>query len=416
MSIKPGETLTMRQCIGIALAKNPAIRAGIDNTFISENRVGEARSNYYPQVSISASQNEYSLPSGSTTGTMVNGSRKNITQSGFSGAASVTQNIYDSGRTSSQVKVQKSNLGASREDLKSTEENLVLAVKQAYYGLLQAMRNRDTAQEVVKQFGQQLKQAEAFHEAGVKPRYDVTTAEVNLSNAKLALIKAENAIKLARAALNNTMGVPNAPDYNIEDNMAYEKYGITFDEALRKAFENRPDLKSLQFRQMAAAQSIELAKTGYYPSIAGSASYGYTGDNLPLDHYWSAGVTVSLPLFNGFLTKYQVLESRNTLDLTKAAAESLRQNIYYEVQSDFLNLQEAGDSLATAKLSVRQATENLDIARGRYNYGVGSPIEVTDAVASYSTAQTAYTNALYNYKIAQALIEKAMGLYGGGEK
>jgi outer membrane protein TolC len=164
-------------------------------------------------------------------------------------------------------------------------------------------------------------------------------------------------------------------------------------------------------KREAAQESVGLARTGHYPELNGSATYGRSGQELDssLDHGWSAGVVLTVPLFNGFLTSHQVAEAKSNLYVLKANEETLRQQVLLDIQSAYLNLQQANDSIATAELAVQQAQENLDLANGRYAAGVGSPIEVTDAFAAYSNAQASYTNALYSYKIAQASIEQAMG-------
>jgi outer membrane protein TolC len=128
-----------------------------------------------------------------------------------------------------------------------------------------------------------------------------------------------------------------------------------------------------------------------------------------LDHGWDVGLALTIPLFSGFLTSHQVAEAKSSLYALRANEESLRHQILLDVRQAFLNLQAAEASISTADLAVKQAKENLDLANGRYAAGVGSPIEVSDAFATYVTAQAAYTGALYNYKLAQASIEKAMG-------
>ena len=120
-------------------------------------------------------------------------------------------------------------------------------------------------------------------------------------------------------------------------------------------------------------------------------------------------MTLTFPLFSGFLTSHLVAEAKSNLYILKANEESLRQEILLDVRQAYLNLQAAEASIATAELASKQAKENLDLANGRYSAGVGSPIEVSDAFATYVTAQASYTTALANYKTAQASIEKAMG-------
>jgi outer membrane protein len=122
------------------------------------------------------------------------------------------------------------------------------------------------------------------------------------------------------------------------------------------------------------------------------------------------GATLNFPIFSGLSTKYQVEEARASFDVLKANEETLRQSIYLDVQQAWLNLQVAKDKISTAELSVKQANENLDLANGRYAAGVGNPIEVTDSLVARSNAKTAHVGALYDYKTAQASIEKAMGV------
>jgi len=226
----------------------------------------------------------------------------------------------------------------------------------------------------------------------------------------LNLIRAQNAFRIAIATLNNTMGVPEAPDYEIDDNLYFEKYEMTFEEAIDNAYRNRPDLASLVSKRLASEKSIELAKTGYYPTLTGNAAYNWGGEKFPLDDGWNVGVTLSFPLFSGFLTTYQVAESKANLNVIMANEVFLKQSIYLEVQQAYMTLRAAEDAIPAAKLGVDQARENLDIANGRYSAGVGNPIEVSDAEVSLVTARTFYIQALYADKVAQASLEKAMGI------
>jgi outer membrane protein len=164
-------------------------------------------------------------------------------------------------------------------------------------------------------------------------------------------------------------------------------------------------------KRQAAETSIDLAKTGFYPVVTGNASYGWSGGKLSsLNDGWDLGAAISFPLFSGYLTKHQVEEAKANLNVLKANEESLRQNIFSDVQQAYLNLKQAEESIPTAELGVKQAEENFEIANGRYAAGVGNPIEVTDAEVLLANAKLSYIQALYNYKVSQASLEKAMGL------
>lgn len=402
---KQERLLTLNQCIEIALEKNPTILASMYGVDVNRSRVGEARYSYYPQISASAAYSRISPVSSPTSSLGRSGEFDQYTSS-----ISLNQNILDFRKTSQQVDISKYNLESSRSDLNTTQDAVILSVKQAYYGVLQAKRNRDVAADVLKQFQMHLDQAKGFYDVGTKARIDVIKAEVDRSNAKLSLINAENALKIAWVTLSNVMGTPDAPEYAIEDNLSFQQYAITLEEAKARAFENRSDLKSIILKKQAAETNISLARSGYYPVLSGFANYNWAGETTSaLDHSWNAGVLLTVPLFSGFLTIHQAAEAKSNLYILKANEESLRQQILLDVRQAYLNLQAAEASIATAELAAAQAKENLDLANGRYAAGVGSPIEVSDAFATYVTAKANYTSALSNYKIAQANIEKAMG-------
>jgi TolC family type I secretion outer membrane protein len=399
-AVRTGDRLTLQQCLDIARQRNPTMAAAAFAVDAADARVGQARSAYYPQISLSGNYNKYSVYTDPTNGS----------QDLYQGNATLTQNIYDFGKTPSTVRIQKLDRDAAQSDERNTASLVGFGVKQAYYNLLQEEKNREVAIETVKLTQDQLDQAKGFFDAGVKSKYDVTSAEVNVSNAKLAQIRAENAVKVARVTLKNAMGAPDLADFIIEDTLAFHKNPITFDDAVQQAYANRPDLQSVVARREASKESVSLARTGYYPTLTGNANYNRTGDAfVPEQSGWSAGVTLTFPLFNGFLTNNQVKEAKQNLNIQKANEEALRQSILLDVQQAYLNMRALEDGVAVAELTVQQAQENYDIVNGRYGAGVGSPLDVTNALVGLSNAKTNYIAALASYKTAEAALLKAMG-------
>jgi outer membrane protein TolC len=400
-TVKKTRTITLAQCIDIAVKSHPSINAAKNTVFAGESKVGQAQSNFFPQIS------------GAATGYLSGISANTSAQ--YSAGLSLNQMIFDFLKTPTNVKIQKYNLDSSRADFNNTTDQVIYNVKIAYYGLLQAKRNRDVAIETVTQVQQHLDQAKGFHEVGLKPKFDVTKAEVDLSNAKLNLIKAGNALKLAAVTLNNALGLDGYPDYDIDDNLTYEKNKITYENSLSLAFKNRPDYKSQQLKTKAVHQSIYLAETGYLPLLSGSASYNWSGsgtiggNSIPLQG-WNAGLALTLPIFSGFLTANQVKEAKANLNVAKANEDLMRQKIILDVEQAFIKIREAEETIPTAELAVTQAAENLELANGRYQAGVGNLIEVADAQLSYINARTSYIQALYNHKAAKASLEKAIGV------
>jgi outer membrane protein TolC len=284
-------------------------------------------------------------------------------------------------------------------------------VKQAYYQVLQAQKAEEVAGQTVENNQKHLDQAQAFYQTGRSSKFDVTTAEVNLGNAKLALINAQNTTKTAFVNLNIAMGIPETPVYTIEDNLSLRHPEVTLEATLQTAYRNRPDLNALVAERKAAALSVDLAQKGYLPVVSGNAAVGLSDNGIPLDNKnWTAGVTLAVPIFDGFFTKYKVDQARANFKSAESQEETLKQGVFLDVKQAYLALQDALAKIPVAELIVTQAKENLDLANGRYEAGVGSPIEVTDSQVAYSQAQYAYIQALYQYQTAQAALDKAIGV------
>jgi outer membrane protein len=404
-AIKAGDTLDLDRCIAIALMNHPAIKGAEGSLKASESKVSQAKSSYYPQAGLSSGYSRIH-PSGAP-GDLGSG---NTSYDNYQGSLNLDQTILDFGKTSAQTDVQSFGADASRADLDNTQSQVVYGVKQAYYGIIQSMQSRDAYAQEVVQFRAHLDQAKRFYEVGIKPKIDVTKAEVDLSQAKLNLLKADNVLRIAKISLNNAMGVPSAPDYEVKDSTAYQDYPIDLATALARGYDARPDLISATAKRVAAERSIDLARTGYYPVLSGNAGYGWTGQDFPLDKQWTVGAALNFPLFSGFLTRSQVEEARANLIVAKANEENIRQGIRFDVEQAYYTLKDTREGIVLAEVSVVQAKENRELAQGRYAAGVGNSIEVADAFVLEINSKTAYTNALYYYRLAIASLEKAMGV------
>ena len=242
------------------MLNNPDIKAAISNTEIYRSKIGQAKSAYIPELNFSTGYN-YSNQASYVSFVDNTVSNFDITSIGL------TQLIYDFGKTQANIKIQKTNFASTKEDLQNTINNIVFSVKKAYYDLLLAYENRKVYEESVLMYEEQLKQAEAFYKVGERPKVDVLTAKVNLSNAKLDLIKAENQIDIAYAALNNALGIPELSGYNLADGLNYNDDKIDFEKLIEIAKENRPDYKSALLRSDSARTQIKLAKTDFAPRM-----------------------------------------------------------------------------------------------------------------------------------------------------
>ncbi len=296
-----------------------------------------------------------------------------------------------------------------RFDLQDVAGEIVFGVKKAYYEVLKAKQSSEAFREETAQFRLHLDQARRFHEAGLKARIDVTNAEVNLGQAQLNLLDAENGLRIARLSLNNAMGVPDAPSYDLEEVQGAVEPVPDLGQALERAYRERPDLQSARMKREAAERSVSLARSGHYPTITGNAGFGWSGNEYPLEKEWSLGATLNIPIFSGMSTRYRVEEALAALETARAHEEQVRQGVRMEVEQSWTALQTARERISLSELTLRRAKENRDLAQGRYTSGVGSTIEVADAVVAEVNAKTSLIKARHDYRIAMAGLERAMG-------
>lgn len=395
--ISKGEKLSLDKCIEIALKQHPQILAAMSTLDVNKSKVGQAQAGYYPQVNWQAGMSR-------------NASPLTINQyNHYVHSLSLSQNIYDFNKVGTKVDIQSVGLEAARADLENTKLNIILGVKKAYYEVLRAKHARDINADTVKQFEERLETAKGFFEAGAKPIFDVTKAEVDLGNAHMNMVKANNAVVIAGVNLNNAIGMPVAPSYELEDYTAYERTAAGLNESLNKAMLNRADLQSLVRQTEVAQKTIQLAQKDYFPTLSGSANYGWSGQEFPLQSGWDVGATLNFNVFGGFATKHQVGAALANLEVARAGEETLKQAIRLDVEQALANLLTAEKSIDAATIMVRQATENYGLSQGRYAAGVGVSLELTDAVVALGNARLALSGAIYDHLEATASLHRAMG-------
>lgn len=393
------KTYSLQDCINIALKNNPELLASEQQLKGSFFKIGQARSGYFPEINLTVGYERNYQEMNS-----IDRYSKNYTAQ-----LVVNQNIFDFGKTSTQVKLQKQLYQATQWQDTQLKTQIVYSVKEAYFNVLKAKKQKQTAQEVLKQAQKHLELAKGFYEVGLKPKIEVTKAEVELSNAKLSLISAEKNLKQALLNLKIAMGVVDMPDFDIKD----EEYGIRKieeREALDIALQRNPELQSIKLSKAATESSEELIKKEYFPTLTGVGRWGFSGDTFPLDKGWSLIFQLNLPLFNGWATTYKLKQAKADITYYSYKEESLKQQIISQIKTFFVQLKEASQKIDTLKIALKQAEENLQLAMARYEVGVGTSIEVVDAIVLFEQTNTQYWQAVYDYNVTYAAIEKIMGI------
>ena len=403
-SVEKNIDMTLERCIELALGNNPQINAAFHDILASDARIKQVWSNYFPQVSWQTGYTRIrQLQLSDALG-------RNLTFNYFIlGQVTLQQMLYDFGVTQNQATIKRLDYEANKTTLGATINEVIYQTKDAYFNLLYAFENKRVAEDTVNKFEMFYNQAKAFYEIGMNPKVDVTIAEVNLSNAKLQLIQADNAVNLAVAKLNNIMGVPFIDKYNVQERLKYEPVNITFNKSIEIAREARPELKLAELKVESANQTLKLVKKSYFPTLSIEGQLQIGGKNFTSNYGYNLGGYLNFPTINGMLIKNEIQEARYLYDKEIANAKNTQNEIYLEIQNAFLTLEEKKNQMPVAVLGVKQAKENYELSYGRYRVGEANPTELKDAQINYQQAQLSYYNALYQYNSAKAQLEKAIG-------
>src|SRR5882724_5532156 len=402
-----GKLLTIEDAVRIGLDNHPRIRSASERVSSQQAVLGQQMSAYYPTISMS---NSYRTSQSSTNG------GNDHAADAFSSQAIFNLTLYNFGKREGNVQAARETVDATKQDYETTNQDTILAIKQAYYVYLGSQALVNVRKDTVRNRDLLVRQARGFYEVGTRARIDVARAEANLYTAQADLIAAENAVKIAWVTLRNAMGSPRLPEQPVAEDSPEVQFSMNLGGARNVAFDARTELKSFDAQRKAADQLIATARRGHLPDLIFDASYGrrHVSDQkglntFPLQPTWSVQLSFNIPIFDGFRTTNRVEETLHNYYNVKAQEEDRRQQIALEVEQSYLRVVETQERIRATESAARAAKENLDLAQGRYQVGVGSIIEVTDAETLYTDAQTTYIRTIYDYKIADAQLARAMG-------
>ena len=396
--------ISLEECLRCALGNNPRIQSALQDVFASDARIKQAWSAYFPQFSWQTGYTRIKqLQLSDALG------RNLIFNYYVLGQITASQMLYDFGVTQNQVTITKLDNQGYKIMLTGVVNDVVCEVKKAYYNLQYALEARKVAEEMVSRYESFYNQARAFYMAGTSPKVDVTIAEVNLSNSKLMLIQAENAVEIAMAKLNNSMGLPYSNRYNISDNLRYNPCDLTLNDAIEIARESRPEFQLAEVKVEEAKQNVKLVKKSYFPKITAEGQYQVGGSTFTSNYGYNFGGYLNFPTINALLINQEIKEAKALYSREQANAANTKNNIYYEIQQSFYSMVEKKNSIPVSFLGMKQAKENYELSYGRYKVGVGNPVELKEAQVQYQNAMLQYYNSLYEFNYARAELEKYIG-------
>ncbi len=400
------DTLTIEQCIYIALNNNPQIKIAENNYELSASNLTGIRSSLLPQISLQSSY----VKNG---GTFFFGPTARPAQyENYSIGLQAQQLIFDFGKTFSRVSGTSALKNASEQDLIFAKQNLILNTYIAYFSYLQAERIQKVNLESLKQAKEHLEQTEKFYDVGKKPQFDVLKAKTDEANAKVNLITSQNNLIVSRLQLENVLNTKLSANFHLKDNLELRKDSVSLDNAFKISYTNRPELIGNKYRVEASRSFVTSAQTSNLPTI--SAAGGYTSRGYGLNQrfldVWNVGLNFSLPIFQGFALEAGIDQARANLNVAEAQYDYTLQTVNLDVQSQYSSVKLALAKIDATQSLLQQAEEAFKLAEARYTEEVGSPIEITDARVTLLNAQTTYIQSLYDYQVAYVRLQKAMGI------
>lgn len=402
--VQTNKIISIDDCIRLALEHNPAIKEALYSSEAQKTKIVQAWANFFPVLGASLG---YSRNDMLVTNYRVPQQQYNLFQAPH---LSAEMKVFDFGKTNVEAKIAKLGHKASEKNVQTNINDVIFSVKESYYKLLYAFQKEQVYADTVANYELHLKQAQAYYEIGEKAKIDVVTAQYNLGNSKLSLIKAKNNISLSYANLNNSMGLPEYAHYSVDEKFSSKLYDVKFEDVIKSAYEVRPELLAAKDNYDAAKLLVKGTKCAFLPDVKLQANFTSGGKNFADDYGYQLGGAISYTQVNLLKLKKQMDEAKANLLATEAAYNKIKQNVYLEVESAYIRLKEAQESVPVAKLSLIAAREQYDLASGRYKVGLGDAVELKDAENTYIQAQLNFYETILNYNIAAASLERVVGV------
>jgi outer membrane protein len=421
----PQEVLTIDQCITIALKNNYDVRAAEKNYDRAKyNFLGTWEGFILPKMgfSYSGSRSRFDQAQTYRTTAVVGGTLVEVAhpyhyQSSYALGLSFSQTIFDGWSNAANYNYYKKGKFSAGENLRLTRQTVVLGVRNSCYALLKAQMLLEVQNDAIKRSEEQLNMAKAKYDLGAASLSDYLKAKVQLSNDSLALITARNDIKLAEADLNNILGRNIDMPIQIDAKLEYKKFDSTAYPVTEETIEKHPQINITRSAVDQAHSRLTMARSVNFPSISVGVNYSWFDTEFPkswADYRkpsdpWLMGIQVSLNLFNGLSTISNIWSAQANLQAAKEKLINDRRGVKLEINQAFWAITEAEQKIQVTGDALESAEQDLNLTQEKYNLGAASMLELLDANYSYTTAKSNQVQALYDYNLAIAELEKAIG-------
>jgi len=416
------ETLTLDQAIDMALRNNPGLKAADAQVEAAEAGVLRSASGFLPKVTVSETWSRTDSPL-MALGTKLN--QEIVTPADFDPSVmnhpgpisnyntrlAVMQPVWNGGKEYVGRKQATLAKEASIQDRERARQETVFNVIKAYYGVLLAKEYYKVAVQSLETTAATVKLAEARYKAGAVLQSDLLRATVQLAEVQEMATRSQNSVKLANAAINFAMGVPQGTEHEVSGVLSTQDMKTGMDAMLEEAASKRPDLMSMELNRRNTEKSVTMARSDYLPSLNLMGQMDWNSDKVAGDEAksWAVMAVLQWNLFDGLVTRSKVKEALATSSRMRSLEEQTRSAVQLQVRQAYYNLTASLDRIAATSSSVQEAEEGLRIVQKRYEVGMTTFVDVLGAENSLIRARTNVLQALYDNNIAQAELKLAVG-------
>jgi outer membrane protein len=305
---------------------------------------------------------------------------------------------------------------AARIEETAKIQDVVQEVKIAYFNILRAQKIQDAARQSVEMLKAHRDVAENYYKVGMIPKNDLLYAEVELANGNQALVRAQNAVELAKSRFNTVLKRDISAPVEVVDILTYQPLKKSFEECFKIAYQLRPELKISSLKAQQAGKLVLVSQSEYYPALNLVGNYARFGDEASVKgsifkdaESWYVMAVANWNFWEWGKTKFRVDASRARENQAIEASKELNDQITLEIKNAYLILQEAESQITVSQKLIEQAEENFRISEERYKEQIGTSMEVLDAQTLLTRAKSEYANALGDYNINYARLQRSMG-------
>jgi outer membrane protein len=404
--------LTLDACVRIALAENPLIVSANEGINIAHETVGEVRALYYPQITTSINYRRWETHAFLPSGIPAIASNVIGPTDDWTASAKAHYTIFDSGERRAQLLAAKATLKAAGMDFSGIQQDIALNVHIAFYYYLSADESLSVAEKNLKRADEHLRLAKKRFEAGATLEADVLRAQVSVAENKLTLVKAQSLVKLSKGALNTSMGLPVELEISIAQNL---QITLPLEEdnlqnAFDKAVHSRPEISAALERIASAQQKLNSIKGEYGPRLTTDVSYGRRDtDFFPEDKDYSAGLSIEIPVFSGFLKNHRAAKAESEILIEEAEIKRRIQKVREEVWISYHRLKETQEAVNVSGILVKDAEESLRLTQKRYETGAGTITDLLDSQTKLAQAESSRVESQLAFYTTSSMYKKALG-------